>query len=185
MAVPLIIMAASAALDNYAKNNAAQANIGAENNALQDSQKYQGDISSQLKSLIGGLSTDTPAAATAKARGDYLTALQSAMPGSKADINGGAGYNTDAAREAVGQHNAAINLADMLSKITGPTTERRLEGYNINDAGSKVNELTNFERGQLGVDRMGMQNLPDQGQEFLANLGMAYGMGQLGKPGKI
>jgi len=181
MAVPLIVMAIGEAAKAYAQNKAEQQNIAADEQGLQDMSMYQGKIDSALNGMVSKFANSRPEQYAAKQRGDYIKALNSAMPGSNEDIKGGSGYTTGRAQEAIGQHHAAINLADMLAKVVGPAEQRRMQGYQIANTGSDVARLANFARGTYGADTGGTIQ-PNNGLIFLGNLAEAYGMNKLGKP---
>lgn len=182
MAVPLIIMAIGTAAKAYAQNQAEQRNLQAEEDAYADQAGFQDKIDQSLNGMVAGMKNSSPDKYAAQTRSDYLKALDTAMPGSTENVNGGNSYNVGKGQEALGQHNTAINLADLLAKVTGPAEQRRMQGYQIANTGSNVGELANFARGQYGADMTGANAQPNNGLEMLGNLAMAYGMNKLGQP---
>lgn len=186
MAASIFATLLGTAIQAHAQQQAAENQAQDTINAIGHQSAYQKQITDAFNALVGNLSGKTPADSEKAARGSYLDALNSAMPGANdTDINAGGGYSADAAREALSQRGQAINLADMLAKVQAPTDMRRKEGYDINNTGENIGKLANFARGTAGVDNLVTGSVQvNPWQMLLGNALEQYGMSTAGKGGK-
>lgn len=132
----------------FANRNVLNAQQNQEIWGLDQTKKYQAAINNALTGLVGKIKTTTPAAATAKAKADYTSALNGALGPEYGNTGAayGKAYGNAAAQSRLDMASRSATLANLLSKVAGPNMMRRTEGYDMARTGSTVDMNNAFAR---------------------------------------
>lgn len=183
----MALLAASAGLGVFNQQRTAARQNRQQIEGMNQLRQRQREATQRAMQEVEATRSSTPDQARETAASQYMDAVRRGE-GSVEGALPSVAQASDAFEERRGQARGQVSdyasqMADLMSRIDAPVTQRREEAFGRQRAGSDINLIRNFAQGDDFVNQLRMQAImPNPWLSIASQLGTGYALGKAGQP---